>query len=313
MEELGKLTRVELRDYWKDEARDFTPWLAKESNLELLSKELKMELEFEGREVPVGPYKADIVAKEIGRNVRVIIENQLDKTNHDHLGKILTYASGLDARILIWISPEFTEEHRGVLDFLNESVNPNLQIFGIEIRLWQIGNSMPAPQFLVVSRPNEYTESVGLTETEALYLKFWQGFRDYLESQNTFLPLTKPYPQNWYTFSIGRSECSLAPTITKQKKRMGCELYIGGVGAGKLFLAIEQRKEEVEDALGEIDWQELPDKQDCRIVQYEYGIEVSDENKWPSFFKWMKERSEEFHKVFHPLLKDIQLPEENGD
>src|SRR5687767_11158192 len=121
---LGRLEQVELRELWLDEARDFTPWLAQEVNLALLSSTLGIELELEGVEVFVGSFKADIVARDISSDTKVIIENQLEKTNHDHLGKIITYASGVDAKSVIWIAKEFSEEHRRALDYLNENAAP---------------------------------------------------------------------------------------------------------------------------------------------------------------------------------------------
>jgi hypothetical protein len=142
---LGKLIRMNLQDFWLDEAKNFTPWLARNENLELLSSTLGMELEKEGVEVPVGPYRADIVARALSSDTKAIIENQLGKTDHDHLGKAITYASGLDAQIMIWIAKEFSEEHRRALDFLNENAAPDLRCFGVEIQLWRVDDSRPAP------------------------------------------------------------------------------------------------------------------------------------------------------------------------
>ena len=117
---LGSLEPVDLRTIWPDEARDFTPWLAQEENLRRLSDALNLELELDRVEVAVGPYSADIVATDASSNSKVVIENQLEKTNHDHLGKVLTYASGLEARILIWIAKKFTEVR--LLRFLGQRV-----------------------------------------------------------------------------------------------------------------------------------------------------------------------------------------------
>jgi hypothetical protein len=201
---LGRLEPVNLREYWQDEARDFTNWLAEELNLALLSDTLGMDLELEGIEVSVGPYKADIVARDLSSDSRVVIENQLEKTNHDHLGKMLTYASGLDATMMIWIAKEFSEEHRRAFDFINEQASPNLQCFGLEIELWKIGDSPPAPQFKIVSSPNEYTSEIktgtptgNLTETKVLYLELWNGFKQYCGENGTSLKIRKPRPQHW--------------------------------------------------------------------------------------------------------------------
>ena len=261
---LGRLEPVNLREYWQDEARDFTNWLAEERNLSLLSDDLGMDLELEGVEVAVGPYKADIVAHDISSDLRVVIENQLEKTNHDHLGKILTYASGLDASIMIWIAREFSEEHRRAFDFSNEQASPNLQCYGIEIELWKIGDFSPAPQFKIVSRPNEYTSEIktdlissNLTEAKALYLDLWNGFKKYCAEKGTTLKIRKPRPQQWFAIAVGRSKFQISLTASLQHQRIGCEIYIRGKNAKTAFKFLEEKKEQVEVTLGEIEWQEL--------------------------------------------------------
>jgi hypothetical protein len=119
MVELGKLERVDLRDIWTSEASDFTPWLARERNLEILGDTLGIELELEAQEKAVGPFRADILCKDIATDSWVLIENQLERTDHTHLGQLLTYASGLEAVTIVWIAARFTEEHRSTLDWLN--------------------------------------------------------------------------------------------------------------------------------------------------------------------------------------------------
>ena len=144
---LGILNRVDLKEFWKDEAREFTPWLSREENLSLLADTLGLELELVDTEVSVGNFNADIVAKDVLGDRNVIIENQLEKTNHDHLGKIITYASGLDAQVIVWICNKVTEEHRKAVDWLNEITNDKIAFFALEIELWAIDASMPAPKF----------------------------------------------------------------------------------------------------------------------------------------------------------------------
>ena len=181
---LGRLEPVDLRTHWPDEARDFTPWLATTENLDLLSATIGVDLELEGAEVPVGPYRADIVARDVASDTRVVVENQLEVTNHDHLGKALTYASGLDAPIIVWIAKKISDEHRQAIDYLNEKAAPQLRLFGIEMQLWRIGESSAAPLFKVVAMPNDWVATVkaqseGLSETQVLYLNLWEGFREF--------------------------------------------------------------------------------------------------------------------------------------
>lgn len=309
---LGTLEPVDLRNVWSDEARSLTPWLSKPENLLRLSKALDLELELEGVEVQVGPFKADLVANETTTNARVIIENQLEKTNHDHLGKIITYASGLRAQIIIWIAKEFTEEHRQAVDFLNESAAPALRVYAIELRLYRIGNSAPAPFFEIISSPNEYAatarhEEGGMTETKALYLEFWTGFRDYCRTRGTFLSLRKPRPQHWYSISVGSSKFTISLTASTMYKRLGCELYIRGIQAKRAFKLLEVEKANVEAELGPVEWMELPDKQDCRIALYKANVDISDPATHPGAYQWLKEKAEGFHKAFSHRIRALPI------
>ena len=152
MSKFGRLQSVTLREAWPTEDGHFTPWLAKEENLAHLGEVLGMELGFEGREVNIGSFRADILCKNEDDSW-VLIENQLEKTNHDHLGKILTYSAGLNAQTIIWIAEKFEEEHRAALDRQNEITDERFRYFGIEMKVWKIGNSVLAPEFNIVSKP----------------------------------------------------------------------------------------------------------------------------------------------------------------
>ncbi len=318
---LGRLEPVNLREYWQDEARDFTNWLAEEQNLGLLSDALGMELELEGVEVAVGPYKADIVARDVSSDIRVVIENQLEKTNHDHLGKVLTYASGLDATTMIWIAKEFSEEHRRAFDFINEQASPNLQCYGIEIELWRIRESAPAPNFKIISRPNDYTSEIKadatsseLTEANALYLDLWNGFKQFCVENGTFLKIRKPRPQHWFSISVGRSKFHISLTASTQHRRIGCEVYIRGKNAKAAFKLLEEKKGQIENITGALDWQELPNKQNCRIVLFKHEIDVRDRNNWQDTFKWFKDNAEKFHKAFSSQIRSLpDLGEEDQE
>ena len=184
---LGKIRKIDLRDVWASESSDFTPWLAKEENIALLGDAIEMDLEVESQEKTVGPFRADILAKDLATNHYVLIENQLELTNHNHLGQIMTYAAGLDAFSIVWIAKSFTEEHRAALDWLNRITVENINFFGIEIEVIQIGDSLPAPQFNVVAKPNDWSKSVKssassgeLTETKVKQQEYWTEFKDYL-------------------------------------------------------------------------------------------------------------------------------------
>ncbi len=307
---LGSLEPVDLRTIWPDEARDFTPWLAQEENLRRLSDALNLELELDRVEVAVGPYSADIVATDASSNTKVVIENQLEKTNHDHLGKVLTYASGLEARILIWIAKTFTEEHRQTFDYLNECTSGRLRLYGVELEVLRIGDSLPAPHFRLVSSPNDYVAAAHnataeLSETKSLYMEFWTGFRDYCRAQGEMFSLQTPRPQHWYTVSIGRSGFSISLTASTMHSRLGCELYLRGPNAKQSFRVLKKSQQDIETVLGTLDWQELPEKQDCRIVGYLKDFDPKHRGEWDRGFSWMKKRAEEFRSIFAPRVRAL--------
>ncbi len=200
---IGRLEKVNLRDAWPDEARDFTPWLSQPENIVLLAETLQLELEVKGIEVNVGPFRADILCQDVTEeNSLVLIENQYGKTDHDHFGKLLTYAAGLDVRTLVWIAEQFQDEHRAALDWLNRQSVDGIDFFGIQLELWRIGNSAPAPRFNIVSRPNHWTERIrestriaDLGPGNLLYLDYWKQFRAKLEADKFYIRPTKALPQ----------------------------------------------------------------------------------------------------------------------
>jgi hypothetical protein len=211
---------VDLREIWKNEEYDFSSWLAQEQNLGLLSDEIGISIRLLEKEAGVGKYSVDLLAEEEGTGRKIIIENQLEKTNHDHLGKIITYAAGHDASIVIWIFKDITEEHRSAIDWLNENTSEDRLFFAIRIEAWRIDNSDPAPKFEVVCKPNEWakvvkhsTEGKGLGETDLKKLDFWTKLKSYAADKKVPLFRQTPAPQHWYNISIGSSEAHIGLTM----------------------------------------------------------------------------------------------------
>lgn len=233
METLGKMERIsDLRQIWKHEALDFSKWLAEEENLSLLSETIGIEIRLEELEASVGNFFVDIFAKEEGTGRKIIIENQLEETNHDHLGKIITYASGKSAEVVIWIVKYARDEHRQAMEWLNQHTDENIGFFLVEIELWKIGSSPLAPKFNVVVRPNDWGKNVkmqeSLSETQKLRLEFWQKFADYASEKEGFLKelrLTKPQPNNWFNFSALSSVCFLGLTTNMQTDELTAYIY----------------------------------------------------------------------------------------
>ena len=315
-ESLGRLVKVDLRDIWQHEANDFTPWLAQPENIKLLGETIGYELEVEATEQAVGKFSADILCKDIVDNHLILIENQLERTDHTHLGQLLTYASGLDTVTIIWIAKSFTEEHRAALDWLNEITNESFCFFGIEVELWKIENSPIAPNFKLISKPNDWVKSGGravsrgvsepLTEAKALQLEYWTEFREYLQNKSKIIRPRKARAQHWASFSVGRSGFHLSATTNTRDGLIGVSLIIDGEHGNAHYHLLFERKEEIEDAIGQrLDWQEKPDKQQSWVYLGDAKSDPWDKDNWQSQHQWLCSKLEAFHKAFSPIIRDL--------
>jgi len=314
---LGRLTPVDLRDIWTTEAADFTPWLARPENMAVLSETLGVELEVEAHERPVGPFRADILCKEVGTGHWVLIENQLERTDHVHLGQLLTYASGLDAVTIVWIAARFTEEHRATLDWLNKITDDSFRFFGLEVELWRIGNSPAAPKFNIISKPNDWSQSIAqaaraiddteLSATRVLRRDYWTALNAVLnEAGGPFSGNRKPQPQSWMAYPVGRSHFSLNAATNAQKNQIRAELYITGSLAKTFFRLLQAQKDAIERDLGfHLQWEELPSGQDCRIAYYLNDADPEDKTDWPRQHEWLAKHLNAMQPVFAPRVRDL--------
>ena len=194
MAEIATLKKINLRDVWKDEGQ-FSDWLAE--NLSRLGDELGMALERSEREKAVGPFSADIICADQISKFDVVIENQFTRTDHDHLGKMITYASGLQFQIIIWVAPRFRDEHRSAIDWLNDISGPETGFFGVVLEVFQISDSAYAPHFDIVARPNDWQRQVKRSsstsrgmppnETALKLMSFWEDVRAYFEKRSDFM------------------------------------------------------------------------------------------------------------------------------
>ena len=316
MPKLDRLQPVELRDIWPNEAADFTPWLAKEENLTFLGETLHMELELEAQEINVGDFRADILCQNIDNGSQVLIENQFGVTNHDHLGKILTYSAGLDARTIIWIAEEFRDEHLAALNRLNEITDNDFRYFGIEIKVWQIGESDCAPQFDIVSKPNDWkrtmsrgarrVESEELSERQVQNIKFWTELREYMNQKGCQLQCPSPGPRNYLMFGIGKSGFNMDPWVGRQKQEIGIRIYVKGQNATAHFHLLMEKREEIESEFGEpLEWDELPENERSRISLRKEDTDPTDETDWPSQHEWFASKLELFDKAFRHRIKTL--------
>src|SRR5262245_4847212 len=257
-EPLGRLEKINLRDYWSREATEFTPWLAEPENIRLLGETLRLDLEVDRTEADVGPFRADILCRDLDSNTSVLIENQLERTDHTHLGQIITYASGLDAARIVWVAPTFTEEHRSALDWLNRVTGEHLHFFGVEVELWRIGNSPAAPRFNVVAKPNDWVKTVrekasgggASAERATAYRALWDSLSAYLAQNNATFRI-KPTALNWVRVDFGRSEPTPNISYSLNDDRGKFYLFFRKEASAAWFRKAYEERARLEDLLGE--------------------------------------------------------------
>lgn len=316
MTTLGRLELVDLRSVWTTEDRDFTPWLAREENLEILGDTIGMELELEAQEKDVGPFRADLLCKDTATDDWDLIENQLEGTDHKHLGQLLTYAAGLHAVTIVWLANSFSEEHRATLDWLNEITDDRFRFFGLKIELWRIGDSLAAPKFSIISKPNDWRKAVGqasrrleaeaMTDSERLYLRYWTAFRGYLTEHTQSLRVKTPRPRGWTRFSIGRSGVQLDAVVSPQKQRLAAGLYMRDDHAKAYFHLLQADQAAIEQAFGcALNWQELPEKRASRIVIYKEDTDPTDEADWPNQHAWLVDMLQRLDTTFRERVRQL--------
>ena len=318
---LGRLERVDPRTAWTTEDRDFTPWLARPENLKVLADTLDLELEPEARERPVGPFRADILCKEVGSDSWVLIENQLDRTDHRHLGQLLTYAAGLDAATIVWVAKPFVDEHRAALDWLNRITDENFRFFGLEIELWRIGESPPAPRFNVVSKPNEWSRSTrkdaetGLSTTGTWQKKYWTELHEVLDKLDRQIRGNRtPQAANWISYPIGRTGFRLHATVRRTPPQVLTGLIIEYEDAEAFFGLLQQKKDDIESEIcASLDWQKNTGRKRCRIDLPPYDADPMDEADWPQQHRWLAEKLKALHRVFSPRIVKLDAADWRDD
>jgi len=317
MDKLGRIERVDLRSIWRSEAGHFTPWLAQEENLEILGECLGIDLELEAQEKQVGSFSADILCRNTAeKDGWVVIENQIEKTDHKHLGQIMTYAAGLKATTVVWISAQFCEEHRAALDWLNEKMGDSVRFFGLEVELWKIGDSLAAPRFNMICKPNDWENTVkhaaetissDLTPAQALRIRYWTAFRDHLQKNKSRLRPQKPSLDHWYSFGIGTSSAHTSALLITKDNRIGIDLTITSEDAKELFSEVSKHKADVEAIVEDVlEWREMPENKTSRIRLLR-DVASYDEKDWPEQFAWLQDKLEKMDKAFRPLFSRINL------
>jgi hypothetical protein len=303
MNKLGKIEIVDLRKVWRNEARDFTTWLALEENIDQLNEITGLSLVNIKTEVSVGQFKCDIVCEDDSSKKIVIIENQLEYTDHDHLGKLITYASGLDAKTIIWIVKEARPEHSSAIEWLNNVTNNEISFYLIQIEAIKIGNSDPAINYKIVEEPNQYTKSVNfkeLNENQKNKLDFWTQFNFVSEERKEF-NLRKPAPDHWMNFSIGSSDCSLSADLLNDENFIRINMSIPD--NKELFDEFLKNKETIENIVGEkLNWDKKEGRKSSSIYTTILGFSFKEKDKYNELSNKIIDKLVLFRKAFKQFI-----------
>lgn len=305
---LGKLQEVDIRTLWSHEQYDFSEWLSKVENLELLNEAIGLTLSEVEKEVYVGAYRCDLVGIDETTGDKVIIENQLEQSNHDHLGKIITYASGLDAKVVVWIVKEAREEHRSAIEWLNNNTSEKLNFFLIEIHAYQIGDSLCAPKFEIVEKPNGFIKNAksqsgsgDYNKSQGERIEFWTRFSDVLVERGKPFNVRKATTDHWYDIAIGTSDVHVSLTLVNKDGCVGVELYISD--NKNLFDKLYSQKDEIEEKLGlQPDWQRLDGKKASRVLYRMPGLNFDDHSNYDQLMNEMIDKAVLFAKVFKKYI-----------
>ena len=317
-DQLGDLKKLDVRSIWANEASDFTPWLAEEANIDRLGAAIGMELEVLSTEVAAGPYAADILARDSGSSAYVVIENQLGKTDHDHLGKAITYAAVLDAGTIVWVAPEFTPEHRKAIDWLNDKSGGDVSFYGVQVELWQIEQSKPAVRFNVLVEPAVSPLKAALSRTtgpltgaKKLQLEWWTAFRDALVNSKTVPTAQTPGPRYWFNVALGRSGIHLSNIADTYAGRIGVRIYMRNkFNAEAAFAQLVDQKKSIESEIGHpLVWNPNPDTMDKVIAIYR-DVDLEDRSRWPEHIDWMVSMTSKFMTAFRQRVRQLNLDED---
>ena len=302
MEKLAKITKVDLQEVWPHEAYDFTKWLAE--NISLLGEVLQIEFGNVRIEEAAGRYFVDIVADGADGESRIIIENQLEKTDHKHLGQLVTYASVLDAKHVLWIVKDFNDEHKQAIEWLNKNISEGINFFLIQVEVIQIGDSPYAPQFNVICEPNNRSRIIKssasgnkISDTKLLQGEYWEQLIEYARQNPNSLNFgQRAQPQNYYNLSFGTNRAGIALTINTLKKQLGCKIWIPK--EKELYDIFYNKRDEIESDIGKkLKWRRRDDNPQS-YVEIAIDGDVTNKDDWEKFNEWFLDISDKFAKAF---------------
>ncbi|MFC4245352.1 DUF4268 domain-containing protein [Gryllotalpicola reticulitermitis] len=291
---LGRLSTVQPRDVWRNEASNFTPWLLQ--NADVLCDLLGMDLALEEAEHAAGDFSLDLIGLDETTGQRVIVENQLEESDHKHLGQILTYAAGTDPTTIVWVATSFRSEHRAALDWLNERTDENTRFFGVVIEVVRIGDSAPAPAFKLVAQPNDWGKHVrataqqtGLTEREQSYQGFWSKFSARVRGEHPTWTRGTTTKSSWFTMSAGIPNVNWISTFTQKSLGLQLEFVSSDQDLNLTrFYALEAHRTELEAAFGEpLTWEPREGYKGTRVAFYGEPADVQNVEEWDSCIDWL--------------------------
>ncbi len=315
---LGTLQQVAVREIWADEARDFTPWLA--ANVSLLSDAVGIDLELVDSEVPVGPFSADLVLGDTSTGGTVVVENMFGPTDHDHVGKLITYAAGMEATCGVLIAERFRPEHLSALHWLNASSRAETAFFGVEVEVWRIADSAPAPRLNVVAKPDTWIREARpatseLSAKRVLYRDWWSEFLPALrDAYPGWTNARVPQPQNWMNFPAGRTGMTYGAVLAwpagSDAQRLRVELYIDPGDSGRteeIFGYLLSHQNEIESSVGvPLEWQDLEERRASRIaVTHAADVDVTDRESWPELRSWAIDMLGRLRLATQPYLQSL--------
>ena len=306
---LGKLQEIDIREVWKHEQYDFSKWLASEENIQELGDALNLSLTDVETEKFVGNYRCDILCKDELTGKVVLIENQLESTNHDHLGKIITYASGLDASVVVWIVSSARQEHASAIEWLNKHTDDDLSFFLVEVHAYKIGDSDPAPQFKIIEQPNDFAKAVKKVakgsepnERQMNRFEFWEMLNDTIDSRGKPFNKHKATTDHWYTVAIGSSQCHISIDLVNKEHKIRVGLWIAD--NKDLYDDLFSHKEEIENSLGfELVWSRLDGRKASQICTYIDGLDFNNQENYPELINESIDLVIALRKAFKPFLK----------
>ena len=307
--DIGRLKKVPLRELWKHEARSFSLWLAE--NLDLLNEVVALNLTLLQREAPAGLFSVDILAEDQNGNV-VVIENQLEQTNHDHLGKLITYMSNLDAKIAIWISSNPRPEHEKAVHWLNETLPADTAFYLVKVEAYQIGGSVPAPLFSIVAGPSPESKEIGekkkeLAERHVLRLEFWKELLAKAKVKIHLHDKVSPSTDNWCSAGAGKSGLAYSYVIRMEDAQVEFTIDRGDQQENKrLFTKLFEKKNEIESTFGApLDWHQLEDRRVCKIQYVMEGYGLEDKEHWESLQEKMIDSMDRLYKSIQPYISNL--------